>query len=185
MAMDGDNSQPTRWLDEREKQVWLTLREFIWGFPAALDRQAQRDSALSIVEYSVLSTLSEIPGARMRAGDLAAELGWQRSRLSHLVGRMEAKGVVARTHSDLDGRGQDVVLTDVGWAAIRAAAPGHVTFVREAVFDPLTPAEQDVLESALTKIRARIAEDGLWAGSTVVPACPPGGQPLEACEPDA
>lgn len=181
--MHGDNSQPTRWLNEREKQVWLTLREFIWGFPAALDRQAQRDSALSIVEYSVLSTLSETPGARMRAGDLAAELGWQRSRLSHLVGRMEAKGVVERMHSDLDGRGQDVVLTDAGWAAIRSAAPGHVTFVRETVFDPLTPAEQDVLESALSRIRARIAEDGLW--STSSPVCAPVDASQEGCEPES
>lgn len=182
--MNADDSQPTRWLDEREKQVWLTLREFIWGFPSALDRQAQRDSSLSIVEYSVLAALSETPGARMRAGDLAAELGWQRSRLSHLVGRMEAKGVVERLHSDLDGRGQDVVLTDAGWASIRAAAPGHVTFVREAVFDPLTPAEQDVLESALTRIRARIAEEGLWAGSTGT-SCPPVEPSQDPCDPGA
>ena len=182
--MNAENSQSTRWLNEREKQVWLTLREFIWGFPAALDRQAQRDSALSIVEYSVLSTLSETPGARMRAGDLAAELGWQRSRLSHLVGRMEAKGVVERVSSGDDGRGQDVVLTDAGWSAIRAAAPGHVTFVRETVFDPLTPEEQDALESALTRIRARIAEDGLWAGSAASPACPPVGV-TENCDPGA
>jgi DNA-binding MarR family transcriptional regulator len=183
--MDGDNSQPTRWLNEREREAWLTLREFIWEFPAALDRQLQRDSDMSIVEYSVLAVLSECTGARKRAGDLASDLGWERSRLSHLVRRMESKGVVERMHSDLDGRGQDVVLTEAGWAAIRAAAPGHVTFVREAVFDPLTSAEQDALESALTRIRARIAAEGLWAGSTGIAACPPGETPKEACDEDA
>jgi DNA-binding MarR family transcriptional regulator len=181
--MSEDNSQQARWLDDREKQVWLTLREFIWGFPAALDRHAQRNSALSIVEYSVLAALSEAPEPRMRAGDLAAELGWQRSRLSHLVGRMEAKGLVERAISCDDGRGQDVVLTDAGWSAIRAAAPGHVTFVREAVFDPLTPAEQDALEAALTRIRTRIADDGLWAASTSPASCPP--DTGRECEPDA
>jgi DNA-binding MarR family transcriptional regulator len=183
--MDAGDSQQTRWLNDREKQVWLTLREFIWGFPAALDRQAQRSSALSIVEYSVLAALSETAHARMRAGDLAAELGWQRSRLSHLVGRMESKGLVERVLSCDDGRGQDVVLTDTGWAAIRAAAPGHVTFVRETVFDPLTPAEQDALESALARIRARIAADGLWAGSTGSPECPPLDASQADCEPGA
>jgi DNA-binding MarR family transcriptional regulator len=178
--MNGDDSQPTRWLNEREREIWLALREFIWEFPAALDRQLQRDSEMSIVEYSVLAVLSECSGARKRAGDLASDLGWERSRLSHLVRRMESKGVVERMHSDIDGRGQDVVLTAAGWAAIRAAAPGHVTFVREAVFDALTPAEQDVLESALTRIRARIAEDGLWAG-TAGPACPPVEATPEDC----
>jgi DNA-binding MarR family transcriptional regulator len=179
--MDGDDSQPTRWLNEREREIWLALREFIWEFPAALDRQLQGESEMSIVEYSVLAVLSECSGARKRAGDLASDLGWERSRLSHLVRRMESKGVVERMHSDLDGRGQDVVLTDAGWAAIREAAPGHVTFVREAVFDPLTPAEQDVLESVLTRIRARIAADGLWAGSVASTACPPTGEPVGEC----
>lgn len=171
--MSGENSQP-RWLDEREKEVWLALREFIWGFPAAVDRQLQRDSDLSIVEYSVLAELSECPGSRKRSGDLASDLGWERSRLSHLVKRMETKGVVERAHSDQDGRGQEIVLTDAGWALIREAAPGHVTFVREAVFDPLSQEEQDVLASALDRIRDRITGDGLWGAQKQDRACPPG-----------
>ncbi|PWC04765.1 MarR family winged helix-turn-helix transcriptional regulator [Mycetocola zhujimingii] len=164
--MSAEESQP-RWLDEREKAIWLTLREFIWEFPTAIDRQLQRDSALSVVEYSVLAALSECPGARKRSGDLAADLGWDRSRLSHLVKRMEVKGTVARAHSDADGRGQDIALTDAGWDEIRAAAPGHVTFVREAVFDPLSPEEQDQLESMLTRIRAQITAEGLWGRKKV------------------
>ena len=171
--MSEANSQP-RWLDEREKDVWLALREFIWGFPAAVDRQLQRDSDLSIVEYSVLAELSECPGNRKRSGDLASDLGWERSRLSHLVKRMESKGLVARAHSDADGRGQDIALTDAGWAVIREAAPGHVTFVRDSVFDPLSVEEQEVLASALDRIRARIAADGLWGGQKTGQVCPPG-----------
>ena len=171
--MSEEDSQP-RWLDEREKEVWLALREFIWGFPAAIDRQLQRDSDLSIVEYSVLAALSECPGSRKRSGDLASDLGWERSRLSHLVRRMESKGIVARAHSDADGRGQEIALTDAGWALIHAAAPGHVGFVRESVFDPLTPEEQTVLASALDRIRSRISADGLWGGQRQNPACPPG-----------
>ena len=171
--MSAENSQP-RWLDDREKAVWLTLREFIWEFPTAMDRQLQRDSALSSVEYAVLAALSECPNARKRSGDLAADLGWDRSRLSHLVKRMEGKGTVERALSDVDGRGQDVVLTDVGWDEIRAAAPGHVTFVRESIFDPLTPEEQDQLESMLTRVRARITADGLWGRQKVSQECPIG-----------
>jgi DNA-binding MarR family transcriptional regulator len=170
--MSAEDSQP-RWLDDREKAVWLALREFIWEFPTAIDRQLQRDSALSTVEYSVLAALSECPGARKRSSDLAADLSWDRSRLSHLVKRMEAKGMVERAHSDSDGRGQEIALTAVGWDEIRAAAPGHVTFVRESVFDPLSPEEQDQLESMLTRIRTQIAAEGLWGRQKLSAECPP------------
>ncbi|MCP2032368.1 DNA-binding MarR family transcriptional regulator [Okibacterium sp. HSC-33S16] len=169
--MSAETSQP-RWLDDREKAVWLTLREFIWEFPTAMDRQLQRDSALSTVEYSVLAALSECPGFRKRSSDLAADLSWDRSRLSHLVKRMEVKGMVERAHTDSDGRGQEIVLTEVGWEEIRAAAPGHVTFVRESVFDPLTPDEQDQLESMLTRIRAQISGEGLWGRQRASTTCP-------------
>ncbi|MET1018197.1 MAG: hypothetical protein ABWX76_15340, partial [Leifsonia flava] len=56
---------------------------------------------------------------------------------------------------------------------IREAAPGHVTFVREAVFDPLSPEEQDVLARALDRIRGRISENGLWGGQKQDQVCPP------------
>jgi hypothetical protein len=45
------------------------------------------------------------------------------------------------------------VLTDVGWAAIRAAAPAHVESVREHLVDLL---DEDEL-AALTSIGAKVA----------------------------
>jgi hypothetical protein len=87
---------------------------------------------------------------------------------------MEVKGMVERCVADADGRGQDVVLTDAGWEEIRSAAPGHVTFVRESVFDPLSPEEQDQLESMLTRIRAQITDQGLWGRMKLTAECPPG-----------
>ena len=48
-------SSDTRWLDQHEQEVWRALRELIWGFESAMDRQLIRDSELSGVEYSVLA----------------------------------------------------------------------------------------------------------------------------------
>ncbi len=160
--MTDPTPQDTRWLSAEEQETWLAIREFMWGYPAALDRQNARDSGLSTGEYSVLATLSEAEGHRLRAGDAAADLGWERSRLSHLLRRMEGKGLIERVTSTCDGRGQDVLLTEAGWDAIRTAAPDHVTFVRETIFDPLTAEEQAVLAGALRKIREATQEHGLW-----------------------
>jgi DNA-binding MarR family transcriptional regulator len=146
-----------RWLDAREKDVWLALRRLMWGLTPAIDRQLTRESHLSGPEYSVLATLSECPDGVLRSGTAAQELGWERSRLSHILRRMEAKGLILRSCSADDARGQDVTLTEAGRAAIVEAAPGHVDFVRRAVFDPLTPEEQSVLGQACDRIVAAIA----------------------------
>jgi DNA-binding MarR family transcriptional regulator len=61
------------------------------------------------------------------------------SRLSHAVARLEEKGWVRRERHPTDRRGALAVLTDAGLVAVRAAAPGHVSAVRDAVFDRLAP----------------------------------------------
>ena len=105
--------------------------------PAALNRQLQRDSDLSLQDFDVLVQLTDVDEGRVRVSALAAALGWERSRLSHHVTRMERRGLVAREECDDDGRGAFVVLTPAGRAAIERAAPGHVRTVRSLVFDAL------------------------------------------------
>lgn len=152
----------TRWLSTDEQHLWLELREFLSGMPRVIDRQLSRDSEVSGVEYAVLAAVSEATPEGVRSGDLAAILEWERSRVSHLLRRMECKGLVGRCAASDDGRGQKISLTDDGWATVRAAAPGHVNLVRETIFDPLTRAELAQLRASLQKIRAAAVEKGLW-----------------------
>ncbi|NUP74057.1 MAG: winged helix-turn-helix transcriptional regulator [Sinomonas sp.] len=154
-----------RWLDAREREVWLALRRLLWGLPPAVDRQLLHDSGLSGPEYSVLSTLSEEREGVLRSGAAARLLGWGRSRLSHLLRRMEAKGLIARACSPEDGRGQDITLTPAGRETVVDAAPGHVEFVRSIVFDPLTREQQDALLEACRRISAAIDASGTLDGA--------------------
>ncbi|MBP2411324.1 DNA-binding MarR family transcriptional regulator [Arthrobacter stackebrandtii] len=158
----GPEQRETRWLSAQEQAIWLELREFAKGLPRAIDRQLLQDSDVSGVEYAVLAVISEAGCEQMRSGDLAAQLGWDRSRVSHLLKRMESRGLLHRCTASADGRGQDISLTDSGWEKIRSAAPGHVTMVRETIFDPLKPDQQAQLFEALTSIRRAAEERGLW-----------------------
>ncbi|HEY0700749.1 MAG TPA: MarR family transcriptional regulator, partial [Micromonospora sp.] len=92
-----------------------------------------------------LVRLSETPGRRLRMTELAEVTGSSRSRLSHAVARLEESGWVRREECPSDRRGQVAVLTDAGYAALAAAAPGHVEGVRRHLFDPLSPAQVDQL----------------------------------------
>ena len=120
---------------------------------AAVARELARESGLSMPDYLVLSTLSESEGHRRRLTELATRMQWSPSRLSHHVTRMEQRGLVTRAECSEDLRAAYVVLTDVGWDTLRAAAPGHVESVRSHLIDLL---DADDL-AALTRIGEKVA----------------------------
>lgn len=154
-------SDQTRWLTDGEQDLWRTIREFLWQFPSAMDRQLLRDSQMQSGEYSVLAVLSEAPTPSLRPADMAEALRWDRSRLSHLLRRMEAKGLISRCSDETDRRGHQIGLTEQGLETVKSAAPHHVTFVRETLFDSLDADELKALESALPKILDSLERQGL------------------------
>jgi DNA-binding MarR family transcriptional regulator len=119
-------------------------------------RDLNRDSGLSETDYDVLSTLSEQPGSRWRARDLAAQLLWSTSRLAHHVGRMEQRGLVTRQPTADDARGAVISLTGQGRAVLRQAAPPHVASVRRNLIDLLTEEEVATLDTIAEKVIARL-----------------------------
>jgi DNA-binding MarR family transcriptional regulator len=137
----------TPWLDDREAAAWRGFLRMQMHLEAALARQLAADSALSHQDYGVLVALSEAPEGRVRLFELAEALGWEKSRASHHVSRMAARGLVDKEPCDEDRRGAFVVITPHGQATIEAAAPGHVRAVRELFVDRLSPAQLDQLRS--------------------------------------
>lgn len=146
------------WLDEREAHVWQAYRDLQRELRDALDRQLVRDAGLSAAEYALLVPLSEAPGRRLRARELGSTVGWDRSRVSHQLSRMEQRGFVAREPCPDDARGSVVRLTRAGRSAIEAAAPNHVATVRRLFLDPLSDEELDTLAALLDRLLARLAE---------------------------
>jgi DNA-binding MarR family transcriptional regulator len=135
----------TRWLTSCEQEVW---RAFITAADALTDqfaRQLQRDSGMPYTYYEILVALSEAPNRTLRMSELAGARGSSRSRLSHAVARLEEVGWVTRRTCPTDKRGSFAQLTEKGFAALEAAAPGHVTEVREKLFDVLTPEQVEQL----------------------------------------
>jgi DNA-binding MarR family transcriptional regulator len=146
----------TRWLDEREAAAWRRMRQLGAPLNAALNRQLTRDSGLSMADYEVLVVLSEAPDLRLRARELGRATGWEKSRLSHHITRMERRGLVSREGCATDGRGAWVVMTAVGKDAIQTAAPGHVEAVRRFVIDALTPEQLEQLAAIGAAVQARL-----------------------------
>ena len=130
-----------RWLDADERAAWLRLIAVVELLPSTLDAQLRRDSQLTHFDYYVLAMLSESPERTLRMTALAARTNATLPRLSHVVRRLEDRGLVERFPCPQDGRATNARLTTAGWEAVVAAAPGHVEAVRRHVLDPLTPTQ--------------------------------------------
>ncbi|WP_156757301.1 MarR family winged helix-turn-helix transcriptional regulator [Actinokineospora pegani] len=149
----------TRWLDEREARAWRGMIGLQQRLTAVLERQLMQEAGLSGAEYTLLVPLSEAPGGVLRARDLGRVVGWERSRVSHQVTRMEKRGMVAREECGEDARGSMVRLTDAGRMAIAAAAPAHVVAVRRHFLGALTGTELDVIGAALDRVLERLPDN--------------------------
>lgn len=128
----------TRWLSDAELEAWIRFIAVVELLPGVLDSQLRRDSGLTHFEYMVLAMLSEAPERTLRMTALAARTNSTLARLSHVVSRLEARCLVERAACAEDRRATNARLTEEGWSAIVAAAPGHVETVRRNVLDALT-----------------------------------------------
>lgn len=150
----------TRWLDEEEQRTWRAFLEATQLLIDQLDRELQRDAGLPHTYYEILVRLSESPGRSMRMSELAERSLSSRSRLSHAAARLEETGLVRREPCPQDRRGALAVLTEKGFAALEAAAPGHVEGVRRHLFDRLSTAQVRQLRSISEAIRQPLRDSG-------------------------
>jgi len=137
--------EETRWLTADEQLAWRTFLIACHTLFSAVDAQLLRDSDIPHGYYEILVRLSETPGRALRMTQLAEASTSSKSRLSHAVARLEERGWVRRTDCPTDRRGQIAHLTDEGFAALAAAAPGHVDQVRRSLIDRLTPEQVEQL----------------------------------------
>ena len=147
-----------RWLDEREAHLWRSWLRLNRELTSALEDQLSRESGLSGADYAVLVPLSEAPDGMLRARELGREILWDRSRLSHHLGRMEKRGLVVREECVEDARGAMVRMTKAGRAAIDRAAPGHVGATRRLFFDLLSDKDVNVLTKVFDRVLANLAD---------------------------
>src|ERR1700722_2912861 len=127
----------TDWLTAEEQQAWRAFLSASRRLFTEMDGYLQHVAGIPHAYYEILVRLSEAPGRELRMTQLADASSWSKSRLSHAVARLEARGWVERLACETDRRGQIARLTDAGFAALDAAAHQHVEQVRRMVFDQL------------------------------------------------
>lgn len=141
-------------LSSTEVNTWSSFYVMRRRLDRALDLQLQRDAGLSASEYEVLLAINLSVERQLRVTAIAAEIGWEKSRVSHLVTRMEKRDLVTRTECPTDARGSWISLTADGRRAVLGAIRGHTEAVRRYFFDVLTPEDA----AALRGLSSRVVE---------------------------
>jgi DNA-binding MarR family transcriptional regulator len=139
-------------LTPEEWEVWRSFRTMRRQLDLALEHELQRDAHVSGPDYEILITLFESPERQLRAREISARLGWEKSRLSHQVTRMVARGLVERSECDADARGTWIGLTTKGRLATLGAVRAHAQTIRRLFFDVLTEAELEALGTASSRV---------------------------------
>jgi DNA-binding MarR family transcriptional regulator len=155
-----------RWLDDDELTAWIRLVGVVELLPGVLDTQLRRDAGLSHFEYYVLAMLSESAQQTLRMTALAARTNATLPRLSHVVRRLEERGLIERSACPQDARATNARLTDTGWRKLQDTAPGHVATVRQHVIDALTPEQIEQLSAIAGAILQRLDPDGALGAQT-------------------
>lgn len=148
------------WLSATQQLTWLNYMRVYHRLEYEMNRQLQTDFGISFADYTVMNSLSSDPGRRMQSSRLATRIGWERSRLSHQLRRMEARGLVERIASEFDGRATDAKLTPRGWRLLKAAAPKHAAWVRTLFFSDLDDAAAGELADLLGDVYETILRNG-------------------------
>jgi DNA-binding MarR family transcriptional regulator len=134
---------------------WALWRAFLAAnarLTLRIDRQLQQEAGLAQGEYGTLAAILDTPDRAMRIGELATQLGWEKSRVSHLVTRMQRRGLIERAPTAEDGRGTRITVTPEGRRALLAAVRGHAEEVRRAFLENIAPEERAVLQRVLQRI---------------------------------
>ncbi|SMH44237.1 transcriptional regulator, MarR family [Rathayibacter oskolensis] len=151
---------PYTMMTDDQVRAWYAYMKVQLRLRYEMNRQLQADSDLSLADYDVLVALTSEPSGVMRMAALATRLGWERSRTSHHVRRMQRRSLVATATASDDRRATDVSLTPGGWRALREATPSHVELVRTLVLDALDPDDLARLADIMERVYERVIEHG-------------------------
>lgn len=143
-------------MSELQSDTWLPLIAISELLPAALDAQLRRDSQITHFEFAVLSLIQLAAGASLSPSEIAQALHTTLPRLSHVLARLEERGLVSRTSTPEDRRGVRVRLTTTGRRLVVKATPGHVATAKALVLNNFSDDDLELLAGFLRRVADRL-----------------------------
>ena len=132
-------------MKELDSKAWRAFHKIGTSLIPHLGRQITNHSGISGTEYVVLVALSELTVPSVNLNRLAQGLGWEISRMSHQISRMEETGFVKKSRNTDDSRCFDVSITAKGRKIADAAVPLQSKEINHCFSEVLTQAQMKSL----------------------------------------
>ncbi|MDL2206080.1 MarR family transcriptional regulator [Eubacteriales bacterium OttesenSCG-928-N13] len=134
-------------LDKRDFGIWLMWKN---SYKTVFDC-IFNDLDISDGDFMVLELLMRTAEGRLRQQEMANEMDWTKSRLSHHLSRMQKRGLIMRKPMDNEN-GVHVRITGEGRRTFDAAVPMLSQNVKRFFIDQLT--EQD--KTSIMRIAGKV-----------------------------
>ena len=132
-------------MKELDSRAWRAFHKIGTSLLPHLSRQITQHSGITAAEYVVLVSLSELPVSEISLNRLATNLGWEISRMSHQISRMEESGLVKKTRNSEDSRSFNVSITPQGRKVAESAIPLQSKEINHCFSEVLTKQQMETL----------------------------------------
>ena len=141
-----------------DSKAWRAFHTIGTSLFPHLSRQITNHSGISGAEYVVLVALSEMKAPSVNLNRLARGLGWEMSRMSHQISRMEETGLVKKSRNPDDSRCFDVSITTRGRKIAETAIPLQSKEINHCFSDVLTQSQMKTLIEISEAISSHMKE---------------------------
>jgi DNA-binding MarR family transcriptional regulator len=155
ILQDMANVEP---LSPTEEALWRAVMRIVKVIPRHLDTDLIRGAGLTASEYTTIMHLSEAPNRELRMADLANATDLSASRMTRLVDDLQSRGLMTKTASPSDARGNVARLTPRGMAKLKSAWPVHLASVRHRFFDCIDPAAVEGVARTLAEVAIHLED---------------------------
>jgi DNA-binding MarR family transcriptional regulator len=145
-------------LSDTQAAAWASYQRMRVRLTERLNRELAQKTGLSEADFEILSALTELPDESVRALALRCGLEWEKSRLSHQLRRMEARGLIIREECVEDSRGSVIRVTDAGRKLAAEARYHYEQAVQKYVTDVLTAEQIEALGTIAETVLKQLEE---------------------------
>lgn len=130
-------------LTKQELEAWRNFRYMVEETSLSVSRALFSATGMSGGQFGILSILAEAPKNTMRQQELADAMRWDRTRLSHVLTRMQSRGWIKRIK--VERQGTLILMSQAGKAEQQNAAPVLARIVKECFLNRLSQVQLESL----------------------------------------